>query len=628
MPSLLVALFGTAWAQAPAGSGFDAHGFRLAAHDADPRDPLVVSRAGAFDGQNWFVGGVVEYAAQPLIFDTGRGVVTELDNLVAANLSVGYAPVDRLRLDLALPLFLYGEGTEGALGAGLGDIRATAQLQLVRPEPRSGGLGTAIVTNLDLPTGRPGDWLGQTTLSGGVGLALTYEMERLTFSAVTSTQLRPNTPLDERPAPTKGGDAFAWGAGVGYLVTEETGLNLEVHGEVAADDEIRTAIGVPVEALLSMRHVRADGGFLTAGIGTGLTRGAGAAPVRLLLGGGFGNAGDTRPGDMDGDGINDYDDRCPATPETINGFLDDDGCRDELPELTFRAIGPGGNVRDDAGLRVSGPEGFETAADTGPVVLGGAEVQPDSAWTATASLGACLEGTVEHTMGTRSTTVDVPMTRKRTGEVTVRVVDAEGQPVDDVVVRFRSEEEPCTPDRFTDFTDGVGVVPVGPGVHFAFVTANGYRVQQKMFSMEPDGTAEVEVELEAALAKLDTSDPDHTVITILDKVYFDTGKATIQERSHELLDQVAEVITVNGVTALEVAGHTDSQGAEASNLELSQGRAEAVKTYLESKGVPDGVLTAKGYGEGQPIADNKTVKGRAENRRVEFSVLSRDEPEP
>ena len=72
---------------------------------------------------------------------------------------------------------------------------------------------------------------------------------------------------------------------------------------------------------------------------------------------------------------------------------------------------------------------------------------------------------------------------------------------------------------------------------------------------------------------------------------------------------------------VEVAGYTDSKGADAYNLKLSGERAESVRAYLVSKGVPAASLIAKVYGEANPIATNDTDAGRAKNRRVEFHVI-------
>jgi OOP family OmpA-OmpF porin len=72
---------------------------------------------------------------------------------------------------------------------------------------------------------------------------------------------------------------------------------------------------------------------------------------------------------------------------------------------------------------------------------------------------------------------------------------------------------------------------------------------------------------------------------------------------------------------IEIGGHTDADGHESSNLKLSQRRADTVKNYLVKKGVPASRMTAKGYGELHPVADNKSPEGKAKNRRVELKRM-------
>ena len=101
---------------------------------------------------------------------------------------------------------------------------------------------------------------------------------------------------------------------------------------------------------------------------------------------------------------------------------------------------------------------------------------------------------------------------------------------------------------------------------------------------------------------------------------FDFGKASIRDHSLPSLDKVAQLL-VDKKFNLKLAGYTDNVGSVSANLKLSKARAEAIKTYLVSKGADASHIQAEGYGKAHPIASNKTDKGRQQNRRVEFSLF-------
>ena len=110
-----------------------------------------------------------------------------------------------------------------------------------------------------------------------------------------------------------------------------------------------------------------------------------------------------------------------------------------------------------------------------------------------------------------------------------------------------------------------------------------------------------------------------TVIN-LEGVNFRTNSADLVDGADDLLDTQAATLVANPGVTIEVAGHTDSDGEASYNEGLSQRRAEAVRAYLIGKGVGADRISAKGYGESEPIADNAFKAGKAANRRVELRI--------
>lgn len=107
------------------------------------------------------------------------------------------------------------------------------------------------------------------------------------------------------------------------------------------------------------------------------------------------------------------------------------------------------------------------------------------------------------------------------------------------------------------------------------------------------------------------------VLTLGGEVLFASGKSELLPSAQEKLSKVAQVLREDR-RKVRIIGHTDSTGTDEKNEALSLRRADAVKKYLTSRGVPDDRIATEGAGETQPVADNKTPEGRATNRRVEI----------
>ena len=115
--------------------------------------------------------------------------------------------------------------------------------------------------------------------------------------------------------------------------------------------------------------------------------------------------------------------------------------------------------------------------------------------------------------------------------------------------------------------------------------------------------------------------PTSTKVVLNADTFFDFDKATLKPEGRQVLDQVADQARTLELETLIAVGHTDSTGPEAYNLKLSERRANSVKEYLVSKGIPADRIYTEGKGEADPIATNATREGRAQNRRVEIEIV-------
>lgn len=142
---------------------------------------------------------------------------------------------------------------------------------------------------------------------------------------------------------------------------------------------------------------------------------------------------------------------------------------------------------------------------------------------------------------------------------------------------------------------------------------------------EKAARAEAEKKAAAAMASLAEiakvkEESRGVVITLSGSVLFATGKSDLLPIAQEKLNQVAKALNDQGFKGIVVQGYTDSVGSAADNDRLSLRRAQSVRDYLVTRGVPSEKATAEGKGASNPVADNKTADGRAENRRVEIVV--------
>jgi outer membrane protein OmpA-like peptidoglycan-associated protein len=606
--------------------GVDAHHLQLAAWDGDLRDPLLVQRAGRLHAWDAFGGGVLEYANRPLVryeLDaSGAARRSEIvDHLVTLNLSGGVALHERLRLDLAVPIYLGSvDANDRYQGVDLGDMRLTAMVPLVLPDPRDEGLGLAAVAQLDVPTGAARDFLGSRSVGGGGKLVTGFARGAFAFSAELGVHFQPKVALDN----VLGSDVFRGGLGVSVRVHPTTSVVLEglfdAPFQAVRQEVPRVGTQTPAELVASVRHRRPQQVNLVVGGAAGLTPGVGAPRFRLFVGAGYGKITPPPPEDTDGDGLRDDVDACPTEPETFNGYLDEDGCPDALAALRVRATLDGAPIAGAdvaVGVAEGSPEPWGASTVDG-LVRG--DLTPGARAAGRASWGACLVGEGEVTLASGDNALDLGLRPSRPARVVYEVVDPQGRAVPDVVASWKTSSAGCADAQgYALGPDGRMEHPIGVGTHAVVLDAPGFRPHQEEVVLRAGDVRVIRV----------TLTPERAVyvngrIQLLERVLFETDSACLQPDSYALLEDVASLILNESLGRVRIEGHTDSRGSEAHNLDLSARRAEAVRAYLVARGVPAAALEAVGFGESKPIAPNDTDVGRAQNRRVNFEILGPD----
>ncbi len=600
---LLLALIGLAGAV----ERLDAHGFHMVPDDGDPLDLLSVWRPES--QTRWATGlsilgevtgpTLVQYyqTDDDLDADELRGPIR------AINLGGTAALGRKLALTAALPVWL------GEAGNPVGDLRLSMPIGLAVPRHGEGGMGVSMIPFGDLPTGDELHFLGNRGFGGGLLLATGWVSPRWELVINAGGDYTPMIEFDT----LRGGPRVLGGAAFGIAATPMLAIRAEgIYSRTILGDPLLES---PAEAMLSARIRPLPWLHGTLGGALPLTSGAGAATYRVFFGLGL-QRGRTKAADADADGIADARDGCPQEPETINRYLDRDGCPDELANLTVR-------VEDAAGAPVAGAV----------LTVGRQE------WTTGPDGTARLEGLTPQTAlsgtvaGAGFAAAALPAVAPEPGEgelvitlgtdprpVLVRARNPQGSPVD-ARIRFEGPE-PFEP-RFLG-PDGEELFHLPPGQWIVLISAPNLGTERRELDIAagaPQSTLDV-----ALAAPRTVLDEAHSEVVILEQLHFATGQDAIKVASMPLIEQVANVMLDNPqIERVEVQGHTDADGPEGSNLALSQARVDMVVELLIEQGVAPERLVPVGYGESRPIAPNTTPEGKAMNRRVEFVIRSSEE---
>lgn len=175
---------------------------------------------------------------------------------------------------------------------------------------------------------------------------------------------------------------------------------------------------------------------------------------------------------------------------------------------------------------------------------------------------------------------------------------------DEIILRGKSAEE-----EITSIVSRIFATRVSTDVNFTIDVAFDENLIR-----EPEDTVIGDTDCEKQI----------TAVLAASKINFAPSSASIEESSLGVIDSIAEILAECPDAEFEISGHTDSQGSEDTNAALSQGRADSVLGALLGRRIKTAKMTSKGYGETQPIADDGTEEGRAQNRRIEFRLIKKD----
>ena len=592
---------------------FSAERFQL----SSSRDGILNVESATVRSQgSWDVHLWMGDANDPLTLTTasdGERVGSLVKNRFGGELGGSMVVLPYLAVAIDLPLILAQDrdSTLGGVttmlddisGVGVGDLRISPKLRLLR-RARS-GVDLALRAQLTLPTGSTDNYRGEDGLS-----------------------LSPSAMLSSRRG------AMRWAVDLGYLMRRQTQV-----ADLRVDDEVRLQLGgayrvarpAEVGATLSVataandlfataarNHSELSAGpsfevgsqwVVFAAAGLGLQNGYGTPDWRALAGlriGRLGAESVSDESDGDRDRLFGAADQCPGDAEDYDGFQDTDGC----PDVDNDGDGVA-DVADRAPMEPEDKDGFQDD-DGAP--------DPDNDGDGLADAGDQCPGERETQNGYQDGD-GCPDQADGDGDGLADGQDACAEAAED---KDGFEDGDGCPDLDNDKDGVVDAKDRCPMV--AGVADNG-----GCADTDKDGDAVVDrldncPDVKGVLKHQGCTGPQVVSISggridLVDLVYFQTNKAVLQRRSFKLLDNVAEVINAHTeVSTLVVEGHTDNEGDDAFNLDLSQRRAEAVVAYLVKKGVDGKRLIAKGYGETQPVADNASRKGRAQNRRVLFKI--------
>ena len=538
----------------------------------------------------------ISYSKSPRVYRHHTGnVYNLLDSVTQMDLSACFTK-GSLRYAISAPIVLQATGekissvsTTDFSEAGLGDLMADIKLQLLNRDLHR--IGMAVNTRTSLPT---------TTTELPLGTnGMMFEVEGAIDAYFGHSVLALNLGHRQQPSPSVETESTVWANKLFMRVGYAQPFNPEATSGIAMEYnftglyEHMNKEDLAMEAMFSGWVAVNETWKVHAGVTKGLTTGM-TPNWRSVLSVSLLHKTDA---DSDADGIADHSDICPATQEDMDAVEDLDGCP-EPTKVTVLMI-------DQLGHELR-----------------------DVHWTTSDGQFSGL-GYTDFYMQAGSVDINIVDPRYI---VNSTVVEIEDQVEQDIMIKMDAimgslkivvhDELDSVIPHATWSIDGVRgasmqptgyVVPLIPGEHEVIVQAHGYRILKDTVTIIANETAIIH--LVGKESKV-TND-----LAVLEKVYFKTNSHLVDEQSHIVLDEVAEILNHHQrIELVHIEGYTDSQGNETYNKALSHSRADEVMRHLISKGVLASRLNATGFGEENPIDINETSEGLQNNRRIVFRI--------
>jgi outer membrane protein OmpA-like peptidoglycan-associated protein len=536
---------------------------------------------------------MLSYAHNPYTLRHGPGLSDNgavVSDQLMLHLNASMAILNRINLNFDIPAAVSQTGSDPTDGrnvyssphdAAFGDVRLGVRVNLY------GGyhdpFQLAVSGYLWIPSSSSDLYVSDGKVRGMPSLIMGGRTSNFVWSFASGVQIRPSYeyPSSTKDAPILSGPQLHVGGGFGFLFADGAA---QIGPEVKAQMTLKKVDvrNTNVELLVNARYRILDALELGIGAGPGLTSGIGTPDVRIIGMVGFSPGVKVKVADADGDGVPDNEDHCPdvAAP------------RDANPELPGCPAAP-----DRDGDKVSDEK----------------DACPDKA-------GVVSEDPAKN---------GCPADRDGDG-----VADAQDACPDKAGPAHADPKKSGCPDADNDgIIDPEDACPNIAGLASSDPKQNGCPGDRDGDGIRDDLDACPDVKGAPSKNPKKNGCPRAQVadkrIDIQEQVDFETGKAVIRPTSDALIEEIAGIFLAHPeIAKVEVQGHTDNVGGKAANKRLSQERADAVKKALVARGVEAKRLVAKGYGEDQPLADNASEDGRAQNRRVQFVIVERKDAKP